>query len=260
MLGRMGAAGYRVAFVLALLGASFPARIAHADAVPSPPLWCPPGQQPFTSHTGTGCMLKAPDDCEPGYHGVRGGHCVLAPCSTDQQCNAGEQCVHVEACAEERDLYWNGYGWSARLPGYSRMPIGPAPGPPPKAWVRLSICGQDGACTAPRECRATALCYPKSDIGKTKAKIVKAPAVAEVMPPGVEPTELFPPYPKPIVKMSCGRGCSVASSPSLASYLGFLLVACVTLWLRRRRKGEATSTNLARAAARRSRTGCPPRP
>lgn len=254
----MGAFGCRVLFAGALLGAILHAEKARADAVPPQP-WCLPGEVGYSSHSGGGCKVAAPKDCDPGYHGRLGGICVLAPCTSDQNCQAGEACLYVDLCSEERDLKWVGYGWDASGPGYSRSPLPPAPGPPPKGWVRLNICGQDGACAAPRECRATQLCYPTQAVGQTKAKVAKTRTVPEVLPDGVTEDELFPAWSDPALaprskEMSptCRRGCAVASSSSVVSWLALPALAAAALWRRRRASGAE--------ALRRSRTNCPRHP
>lgn len=255
----MGAFGCRVALAGVLLGGILQAETALADAVPPAP-WCLPGEVSYSSHQGGGCRVAAPKDCDPGYRGQVGGICVLQACTSDTSCQPGEACLFVDTCTEERDLIWNGYGWAAASPGYSRGAFRPAPGPPPKAWVRLNICGQDGACAAPRECRATQLCYPKEVVGKTKAKVAKTRAVPEALPDGVMEYQLFPDASDPAVTtprskaMSpmCRRGCAVASTSSVASWFALPALACAALWWRRR-------VSVA-AAARRSRIGCPRRP
>lgn len=259
MLPCMGAFGCRVVLAAALLGAAFYAENARADAVPPAP-WCLPGEVSYSSHYGGGCRVAAPTDCDPGYRGRLGGICELAPCTSDQNCQQGEACLYVDICSEERELIWNGYGWGTRGPGYSRSPTPPQPGPAPKGWVRLNICGQDGACAAPRECRATQLCYPTKAVGQTKAKVVKTRAVPEVLPDGVTEYDLFPPSSDPAltsprskeISPTCRRGCAVTSSSSVASWLALPALAAAALW-RRRRVSVA-------GAARRSRTGSPRRP
>ena len=258
MLLDMGAFGRWAVLASLLLGSAFCARNAAADAVPPAP-WCLPGEVSYSSHHGGGCRVAAPKDCDPGYRGRVGGICVLQPCTSDAHCQAGEACLYVDACTEQRDLIWNGYGWTAHSPGYSRGPQSPAPEPTPKGWVRLNICGQDGACSAPRECRATQLCYPTQAVGQTKAKVQRTRAVPEVLPAGVAESELFPDSSDPAltprskeVSPTCRRGCAVASSSSsVASWLALPALACAALWRRLR----ATAAE----AARRARTGSPRR-
>ena len=256
----MGAFGSRVVLAGVLLGGLFRAEMARADAVPPAP-WCLPGEVSYSSHYGGGCRVAAPKDCDPGYRGEEGGICVLQPCTSDSNCQAGEACLYVDACTEERELIWNGDGWAAVGPGYSRQPLPPPPPEPtPKGWVRLGICGQDGACAAPRECRATQLCYPTKAVGHTKAKVAKTRTVPEVLPAGVDESELFPSWSDPAltsprsreISPTCRRGCAVASSSNVASWLVLPALAGAALWRRRR----ATSSG----AARRSRTGSPRRP
>lgn len=259
MLLGMGAFGRWVVLVGGLLGAALYAGNAGADAVPPEP-WCLPGEVGYSSHHGGGCRVAAPTDCDPGYRGQVGGICVLQACTSDSNCQAGEACLYVDVCSEERDLIWNGAGWAAYGPGYSRSPLPPAPEPTPKAWVRLDICGQDSACATPRECRATQLCYPTQAVGQTKARVAKTRAVPEVLPAGVQEYQLFPvssdpaltsPRSKELSPM-CRRGCAVASSSSVASWFALPALLCAALWRRRR----ATVAG----AARRSRTGSPRRP
>lgn len=251
MLWRMGALGCRLALAGLLLGSVLHAEKARADAVPPAP-WCLPGEVSYSSHHGGGCRVAAPKDCDPGYRGQLGGICVLQACTSDDNCQAGEACLYVDTCTEERDLIWNGAGWTANRPGYSRSLPAPAPGPPPKGWVRLNICGQDGACVAPRECRATQLCYPKGVVGQTKAKVAKTRPVAEVLPAGVAEYQLFPDWSDPALTAprsrerspTCARGCSVASSSNVTSWLTLPAVVCAALWRKRRRfqRGGGGST------------------
>lgn len=256
----MGAFGCRLVLAGVLLGSTFHAEKARADVV-GPAPWCLPGEESYKSHQGGGCRVPAPKDCDPGYRGQSGGICVLQPCTSDANCQAGDACLYVDACTEERELIWNGSGWAASSPRYSRAPApSPPPEPAPKGWVRLGLCGQDGACTAPRECRATQLCYPTHAVGQTKAKVAKTRAVPEVLPAGVEEYELFPDWRDPAltsprskeVSPTCRRGCAVASSSSVTSWLSLPALLSAALWRRRR----ATVSE----AARRSRTSCPQRP
>lgn len=231
------------------LGLWLSAHTALADAVPAPPDDCPKGQVGITSHAGPACVLEAPKDCAPGYRGEVGGNCVLAACSTDQECSAGSRCVQVDACQELRRLNWSGWGWEARR---ARAAAGnvlagpPMPAPPgdaPEAWVKLRICGQDGACNAPAECRPMGLCYPTSAIGKTKAKVVPAGPVAEKLPDGVYERSLIAPDQKrepenqgvPNSDGSCRKGCAVAASPAARCWLVLPALALAFAARRRRR-------------------------
>ena len=228
----------------ATLGAFLTARVALADVVMPPPDDCPPGQVGTTSHGGPSCTREAPQNCAPGYRGEVGGSCVLAACSSDPECEAGTRCVQVDTCQELRELYWTGWGWQARQRVLRSNWLGgpPAPQPdgaPPKAWVKLRICGQDGACSSPAECRPMGLCYPPSAIGKTKAKVVPAPPVAEELPEHASSRSLIASDPRTEAEMperrdgGCRRGCSISTSANLASWLSVPLL--VAGFLRRRR-------------------------
>src|SRR6187551_3370217 len=73
-------------------------------------------------------------------------------------------------------------------------PPAPAPeGSAPKAWVKLHVCGQDGSCEAPAECRPIGLCYPPDAVGKTKAKVALAAPPPEQLPDGVYSQSLIAP-------------------------------------------------------------------
>ena len=219
--------------------------VARADVVMPPPEDCPPGQVGTTSHGGPSCVREAPKNCAPGYRGEVGGGCVLAACSSDQECEGGRVCVQVDACQELRELHWTGWGWSAqgRVVPSNLLGGPPAPRPEgdaPKAWVKLRICGQDGACNSPAECRPMGLCYPLGAIGKTKAKIVSAPPAAEELPEDVSSHSLIASDPRTEAEIpesrdgGCRKGCSVSASANLGSWLSVPLLAAAGLWRRRR--------------------------
>ncbi len=263
--------------VVATLGAALRVDSAHADAVPPPPKTCPKGQVGVTSHGGPKCVLKAPKNCAPGYRGVLGGTCELATCSSDGECEGGRHCLQIETCQEYRELHWTGWGWGAQLlaprESFFAGPPRPRPdGPPKMAWVNLSICGQDGACAAPAECRPAGLCYPPGSIGKTKAKL--ATSAASDSPPAPssveggatapettasasnaeEPSEIAsaanpadpaanPPRPSDPdgsgndATGGCRKGCSVTSTHSTMKWVGLpVLALAVSFWRRRRRR------------------------
>jgi hypothetical protein len=242
-----------MAFVLAFgLGLD----TARADAVPPAPDSCPRGQVGVTSHAGPECVPEAPTNCAPGYRGRVGGTCVLAACSNHDNCVAGERCMQVDTCQEFRELHWTGWGWSARRPRPAGNLLGgppapPPPGPPKKAWVQLNICGQDGACAEPAQCRPAPLCYPQSAIGKTKAKVTEpgakaadtqgsaggGPSGGNVPPEAdtvVDPTGYDPP---PSDGEGCRKGCTTASTAPEQRWAGLLLVAAL---IARRRLGTTT--------------------
>ena len=228
----------RVALLAAIIGTLLSSKHARADAVAPPPLFCLPGQEGISTHYGPRCVPKAPTDCAPGYRGVQGGDCVLDPCASDQQCKDGRRCLQVDACQELRELKWRGRGWSqSGSPGYSRGVVAlPQPeGPAPKAWIKLRICGQDGACNAPAECRPMGLCYPPD--GDPKAKIVAAAPTPEVLPAGVYPSDLIAPTPpnSDVGHGGCRRGCAVSSTSDFASWLAIPLVIATGAWRRRGR-------------------------
>lgn len=236
----------RVLFVAAGCAVALPSRLALADAVPPEPL-CPPGQVGVTSHRGPACVLAAPKHCPPGYRGELGGTCALAPCASDRECDADRRCFQVEACQELRELHWTGFDWSVQPGSASSHRRAPQPAPegsPPKLWVKRHVCGQEDACEAPAQCRPTGLCYPPSLVGKTKTKVVAAAPVPEDLPPGVFPYSLIAPdakrkaaepTPASLDKSdgSCRKGCSVASTPRLAVWLGLPLLVAAAWWHRR---------------------------
>lgn len=245
----MRLSGWGVAFA-ATLSVLLSSVVARADVVMPPPDDCPQGQVGTTSHGGPACTREAPKNCAPGYRGELGGSCVLAACSSDEECEAGTRCVQVDACQELRELYWTGWGWRAQQRVVRSNLLGgpPAPQPdgdPPKAWVKLRICGQDGACNSPAECRPMGLCYPPSAIGKTKAKVVSAPPVAEELPEDVSSRSLVASDPRTEAEMpesregGCRRGCSISTSANLASWLSVPLLLAAIL-RRRGRRAEGT--------------------
>jgi MYXO-CTERM domain-containing protein len=246
--------------------------IAHADAVPPPPKSCPKGHVGVTDHGGPKCVLAAPKNCAPGYRGALGGTCVLATCSSDDQCDDGRRCLLVETCQEFRELHWTGWGWGAQRPMQRDNLFGGPPrprpdGPAKKAWVSLNICGQDGPCKAPAECRPVAHCYPPSAVGKTKAKIVTSDGSGTPPAPSGDTSEFATPPPDAVETAGgggagndvanqprgvnpdkdapasdseggCRKGCSVTSTPSLVGWVGLPLLACLGLLRRRRRVGS----------------------
>lgn len=238
---------WRLVFALACCAGLLPSRPAFADAVPPPPEDCPPGQVGTTSHGGPACALEAPKNCAPGYRGEVGGNCVLAACSSDKECEDGQRCLQVDACQELRELYWTGWGWRAQRRVAASNLLGGPPEPkpegdPPQAWVKLRICGQDGACNLPAECRPMGLCYPLSAVGKTKAKVVVAAPVAEELPEDVSSYSLIASDPRTSKEMpesrdgGCRKGCSVSTSANLASWLIVPLLTCARLRRRQHRR------------------------
>ncbi len=251
--------------VAAILGLCLSVRTAHADAVPPAPKRCPKGKVGVTDHGGPRCVLEAPKNCAPGYRGALGGKCVLATCSSDDQCKDGRRCLLVETCQEYRELHWSGWGWQARRlvsrDNFFAEPPSPRPdGPAKKAWVNLNICGQDGPCKDPAECRPVSLCYPPSAVGKTKAKVVASGT------PGTQPVPSgdAPPVATDTAESAsggqgtndaanqgkstdpvqdtpngdsggCRKGGSVTSTPSLVGWVTMPLLVCVGLLRRRRR-------------------------
>lgn len=218
---------------------------ARADAVMPPPEDCPPGQVGTTSHGGPACVREAPKNCAPGYRGEVGGSCVLAACASDQECEGGQRCLQIDACQELRELHWTGWGWSAQRRVVPSNLLGGPPRPqpegdPPTAWVKLRICGQDGACNSPAECRPMGLCYPPSSVGKTKAKVVSAPPAAEELPEDVSSYSLIAADPRTEAEMpesrdgGCRKGCSVSTTANLASWFSVPLLLGLKLWRRRR--------------------------
>jgi len=134
-------------------------RRARADAVPPPPDTCPPGQIGITSHAGPACVLKAPDDCAPGWRGVERGQCRLALCDgTDRACAAGDHCVPADLCVVESVRRWN----------YSDAPVhrGPELAAPPRYlsdpahdFRAVDVCRQEAWC-ALGSCEALHVCLP----------------------------------------------------------------------------------------------------
>jgi hypothetical protein len=209
--------------VAALAGPA--ARVVHADAVAPAPEQCPKGTVPWSDHGGPSCELAPPEDCGPGYVGVIGGTCTLRLCNGDAQC-ADTPCRKVNACQEYRKLHWTGWHWAQGEPSsgsnFLAGPPQPAPEEPaPYAWVPLGICGQDGPCAKPAECRPLHLCYPD----------------------GVEPaTARSSARPKPPMQPGssrerpggCAKSCAVARTPFVGSALFFASVAVLGLVRRRR--------------------------
>lgn len=252
---------------VALVGVCFVTRAASADAVPPPPASCPKGHVGITGHGGPKCVLEAPKKCPPGYRGEIGGKCVLATCASDDGCEDGRRCLSIETCQEFRQLTWTGWGWSAMRAPASRDnflggPPRPQPeGPPKKAWVNLHICGQDGACNAPAECRPASLCYPPDAIGKTKAKLATvvpdaaAPPAADAGPEVIPVGPDEPPYvdetaspvtssapsapqPAPSDSGGCRKGCAVGTTAAAMGWMGLPLLAGLGWWRRRRGRRE----------------------
>lgn len=145
---------------LAVLALALAPRAASADVVEPPPSYCPPGKTPTTSHGGPRCVLDAPSDCPPGWHGVLGGECVLHVCTEDSQCPA-QRCVATSLCYEQRLRRWG-----------ERGPDGPAhhgpelAGPPyeletPVPYEEVvGLCGGAQTCGGTAECKPGKVCLP----------------------------------------------------------------------------------------------------
>jgi hypothetical protein len=229
-------------FLATLASTCAVATSALADAVPPEPEHCPSGQVGVTSHSGPECVLEAPKNCPPGYRGVLRGKCVLATCSADGQCDNGRRCLPIQTCQEFRELHWSGWGWSAKTEAPKRdnffaEPPSPQPeGPPKKAWVLLHICGQDGPCNAPAECRPTSLCYPPEAVGQTGATAGGAPDTGNDNGTYVDETA------SPVTRQApttssdsggCRRGCTAGSNVSVLGWLALPLLGALALWRRR---------------------------
>ncbi|MEZ4227058.1 MAG: hypothetical protein R3B13_39330 [Polyangiaceae bacterium] len=221
-----------------MLWLCFSSRIAHADAVPPEPENCPKGTVGVTDHGGPRCEPEAPKNCAPGYVGAVGGSCVLARCNSDDQCESGRRCRQIDVCQEYRELRWTGWGWSAQRPA-SRdnvlgEPPGPQPpGPPKKDWVPSGICGQDGPCAAPSECRPLGLCYPAdrdSKVPATNGPVTGGPVTGGPGKPGAGKSAAADD------SGGCRRGCEASASQSTQGWLGLGLVLLAGA---RRRKARA---------------------
>jgi len=254
------------------LGIGLSSTPALADAVPPPPEHCPKGHVGITDHGGPKCVKEAPKNCPPGYRGELRGRCVLATCTADDQCKDGRRCLQIATCQEYREHHWTGWGWQARQrPLRDNFLGGPPrpqpPGPPKKAWVNLHICGQDGPCNAPGECRAAGLCYPPDQIGKTQAKLMDGSAasvegentakpetegVIPVTADGGDAPESSEDTPKTVATSDattttgtgapatdgggCRKGCAVTPSRSWWGALSLPLLAGLALLRRRARR------------------------
>jgi hypothetical protein len=241
-------------FAVAAVASLSAAGAARADAVPPPPDSCPKGHVGVTDHGGPRCVLEAPKNCPPGYRGALGGKCVLATCGSDDQCEGGRRCLQIETCQEFRELRWTGWGWSAQRTPPPRdnllaEPPSPQPdGPPKKAWVQLHICGQDGPCNAPAECRPAPLCYPPDAVGKTQAKAAPSAAPsaasgeADASPSEDAPGETYvDESASPVTAAApesgggCRKGCSAGSTAAALGWIGLPLLASLGWWRRKRR-------------------------
>jgi hypothetical protein len=84
------------------------------------------------------------------------------------------------------------------------------------------------------------LCYPPSAVGKTKAKVVMAPPTEEEVPEDVNSRALVASDPRTEAEMpesrdgGCRKGCGVATTSEVASWLSVPLLAATSLWRRRR--------------------------
>jgi hypothetical protein len=144
---------------LALDGGSFPR--ALADAVPPPPDHCPKGQIAVTSHAGPQCVLVAPNDCGPGWHGVQGGQCELTLCeaqTASSSCGGNARCVPADLCVVEQVRDW-GYGMAPaeRGPELAAPPAKLAV--PQHDFLAVDVCSSGGVC-AEGHCEALHVCLP----------------------------------------------------------------------------------------------------
>jgi len=83
------------------------------------------------------------------------------------------------------------------------------------------------------------LCVAATAVGKTEAKIVAAPPVAEALPAGVDPYRLLAPDQASrdhsgAGGSSCRKGCSVSSTSEAACWFVLPSLAVVALCRRRR--------------------------
>jgi uncharacterized protein (TIGR03382 family) len=155
----------RVLLLLAGALALAVTRDARADAIPPPPDSCPRGQVAAPpSHSMNGCVLEAPSDCGPGWHGALEGKCQLALCDVGNEgCSANEQCVKRNLCVVEDVRDW---GW-----GRSSAPSlrGPELAEPPHQldvpehhFHAVDVCGPGATCTTGR-CEALRVCLPRGE-------------------------------------------------------------------------------------------------
>jgi hypothetical protein len=160
------------------------------DAVPPPPLLCPPGYKGVTSHAGPKCEQNAPRNCPTGWDGVLGGNCVLMPCPASGQCHTGYVCVEHAVCLQpKQDDFYDYNETPAPAPAPTTAPSPPAApsgspdkegalprapeaplGEPLPARVRrptpifryeaVNLCSPAVACAAPATCQTEKLCVP----------------------------------------------------------------------------------------------------
>jgi hypothetical protein len=245
--------------IAALLAAVAVSRAARADVVMPPPTDCPRGQTGETSHAGPRCVPVAPKDCPPGWRGILGGTCMLAPCIDDKGCQEGEACVAHSVCLQPfvDELY--DYGEEEREkqgmndfiePGEDALLRSPGllAGPPmpktkrPKPITRynaINVCSAEVACAAPAVCQTEKLCVPRgsralayrgSNISPARvARKTDTPITTSDAPA----TEASAPFPPP------GRGCAgctaASSAPELPCAIGAAAAAGIAVMRRRRR-------------------------
>lgn len=216
------------------------ARAASADAVPPPPVQCPPGTVGVTDHGGPRCEKVAPTNCPNGWFGVVGGRCVLHQCTEDAQCShVGKVCRPATLCFEPRTR--SSTCGALEVPRGSELGVPRVLGEPcaqlPEPvtdWVAVNVCGASRACASPSECRPGSLCVTPT-----------AP------PPGPEPNGGSPPssngfaQPPPNGGMQprpsgCGSGC--AGSPASGISGALFSIGALALWSARRRERGQRAT------------------
>lgn len=114
--------------------------VAMADVVGPPPLFCAPWKVAVTSHEGSRCELKAPENCPSGWRGQIGGDCGVARCDGGMTCPKGTVCADQSACIHRGTLMTR-HGPTSSL---HEWPVG--------------ICGAGATCDAPDRCDTWKIC------------------------------------------------------------------------------------------------------
>lgn len=232
------------------LGLSVAPHAAARDAVPPPPLICPPGYEGVTSHAGPKCEQKAPKSCPAGWHGVLGGNCVLEPCRSGQ-CGSGKVCVEHAVCLQPKQDDF--YDWGEAPPPDAGTPADaggsgtPSPSDPlgepmgPRVrratpifrYEAVNLCSASVPCAPPSTCQTEPLCVAPSTravayLGKNiqpvrVARQTDTPLAAD----GAKPTENAAP--------ASGCGCSVGARTDHGWLVAAAVLVAGAVGARRRR-------------------------
>ena len=192
---------------------------ALADMILPPPKDCPSGRVGITSHDGPQCIKEAPDNCPPGWKGVRRGLCKVHTCGDSSSCDNDGVCVDAMVCFNE---YLDYPHWRVCPPSPPIAPGQPKPVVKPHCQPRkkteaVNLCSPQQPCKT-GECRLARVCVP------TKGSL-----------PHVMPWKLNGKVDNRPPKGGSCAGCGLPARTVAFGSCIALLLAIALLFLRRRR-------------------------